>query len=277
VKLPPGQFFLAQIMTLTPTNIFLWGTGVLWLLLAKSARSYSFLGLFYLVFLVMMMALHAKDYYLVPAYPVFFAAGSVAWFAWAKRVVWRNALVGAYAVLLLIGLVVFFPFSVPVMAPQRWVTYAEKLHFKPKESENHAATPLPQFFADRIGWEDFAKQVSEVYHALPGEERARTGVFVSNYGQGGAIDILGAKYGLPSAISGHQNYWLWGPRGYTGEEMIVVNSATLDEMNVAYASCSVVARRNDPYTMPWEHGFIHLCHGRKKTYQQDWTELKHYR
>ena len=44
VKLPPVQFFLAQILTLTPTSVLLWGTGVLWLLFAKSTRSYRFLA-----------------------------------------------------------------------------------------------------------------------------------------------------------------------------------------------------------------------------------------
>jgi hypothetical protein len=277
VKLGPVQFFLAQILTLTPTNIFLWGTGVLWLLFAKKTQTYRFLGVFYVVFLALMMALHAKDYYLVPAYPMFFAAGAVALFGWAGRIAWRNVVLGAYALILLIGVVVFFPFSVPVLRPQQWLAYAEMLHFKPKDSENHAATPLPQFFADRFGWEDLVGQVSGIYNELPGEERARTGVLASNYGQGGAIDILGAKYGLPSAISGHQNYWIWGPRGYTGEEMIVINDASLDEMNAVYSSCIVAGKRDDPYTMPWEHGFIYLCHGRKKTYAADWKELKHYR
>jgi 4-amino-4-deoxy-L-arabinose transferase-like glycosyltransferase len=153
VKLGPLQFLLAQIVTLTPYSILLWGTGVLWLLFAKTTQKYRFLGVFYPVFLVLMMGLHAKDYYLVPAYPVFFAAGAVAWFGWANRITWRNALIGVYAAILIVGLVVFFPLSVPVLQPQQWLAYTQKLHFTPKDSENHAATLLPQFFTDRIGWD----------------------------------------------------------------------------------------------------------------------------
>jgi Dolichyl-phosphate-mannose-protein mannosyltransferase len=277
VKLPPGAFFVAQILTLTPSNIFLWGTGVVWLLFSTRARSYRFLGVFYLVFLAMMMALHAKDYYLVPAYPVFFAAGAVALFSWAKRVAWRNALLGVYAVIIAIGLVVFFPFSVPVIRPQHWLAYTEKMHFQPKDSENHAAILLPQFYADRFGWQELVDQVAGIYNALPPQERAVTGILASNYGQASSINILGAGQGLPNAISGHQNYWIWGPGDYTGEEMIVINDASLDEMNAAYGSCAIVGERNLPYTMPWEHGPIYLCHGRKTSYQADWKELKHYR
>jgi hypothetical protein len=276
VKLGPLQFVLAQIVTLTPHSILLWGTGVLWLLFSKATRSYRFLGVFYIVFFALMMALHAKDYYLVPAYPVFFAAGAVAWFAWAKRIRWRNALIGAYAVVVVVGLVLFFPMSVPVLRPQQWLAYTEKLHFRPKDSENHAETLLPQFFADRFGWQDLADQVAGIYNALPPQERAKTGILVGNYGQAGAIDILGAKYGLPPAISGHQSYWIWGPRGYTGEEMIILSDATPDAMNTAYDSCTIAGERNGIYAMPWERGHIYLCRGRKKTYQESWKEFKHY-
>jgi len=276
VKLAPLPFFLAQILTLTPYSVLLWGTGVLWLLFAKAARAFRFLGVFYPIFLALMMALHAKDYYLVPAYPVFFAAGAVAWFAWAQRVVWRNVLIGTYVAVTLVGLVLFFPLSVPVLPPQQFLAYTEKLHFKPKESETHAATLLPQFYADRFGWQDLVAQVAGIYNALPPEERAVTGILTANYGQAGAIDVLGEKYGLPPAISGHQNYWLWGPRGYTGEEMIVVNNATPEEMRATYKSCTVAGVRNDPYAMPWEHGSIYLCRGRKTSYQAGWNDLKHY-
>lgn len=276
VKLGPLQFFLAQIVTLVPHTILLWGTGVLWLLFARATRNYRFLGVFYLIFLALMMALHAKDYYLVPAYPIFFAAGAVAWFGWAKRTVWRNAVIGVYVVIVVVGLVVFFPLCVPVLRPQQWIAYTQKLHFTPKDSENHAPTLLPQFFTDRIGWQDLAKQVAGIYNTLPAQERAVTGILASNYGQAGAMDVLGAEYGLPPAISGHQNYWIWGPRGYTGEEMIVINDATLDEMNTAYHSCTLAGERNGLYAMPWERGPIYLCHGRKKTYEADWKELKHY-
>jgi hypothetical protein len=277
VKLPPLPFFLGQIMMLTPHNVLLWGTGVLWLLFAKSARDFRFLGVFYLLFLALMIALHAKDYYLAPAYPVFFAAGAVAWFAWANQTRWRNALIGVFAAVLVAGLVAFFPFSVPVLPPQPWIAYAEKLHFKPHESEVEKDKPLlPQFYADRFGWQDLADKVGRIYNALPPEERAMTGIYGQNYGDAGAIDILGRKYGLPHAISGHQNYWIWGPRGYTGEEMIIITDATPEDMAKLYASCEVADRMDNPYSMPYERRPIYLCRGRKATYEADWKELKLY-
>ena len=57
----------------------------------------------------------------------------------------------------------------------------------------------------------------------PSQQRKDCGVFAQDYGQAGAIDFLGRKYGLPPALSGHQTWWLWGPRGYTGSCLIVLD------------------------------------------------------
>ena len=276
VKLPPVKFMLAQIITLNPLTVLLWLPGVLWLLFSKQAKPFRFLGLLYVIFLLMMMALHAKDYYLAPAYPVYFAAGAVGRMAWAKKIIWRNALTGFYAALLVIGFFFTVQFSIPILSPEKFIAYEHKLGFTPKDSENHDATILPQFYADRFGWTDMVAQVNAIYHSLPPQEQAVTGILASNYGQASAINILGAEDGLPTAISGHQNYWIWGPRGYTGQEMIVINQDTLADMNKAYASCKLAAMRTNSLAMPWERGPIYLCYGRKTTYAADWKEFKHY-
>jgi hypothetical protein len=276
VKLPPLKFLLAQILTLQPLTVILWVPGVIWLLIGKAAKPYRFLGLMYVLFLPLMMALHAKDYYLVPIYPVYFAAGAVARFSWATNIRWRNALNAVYGLLLIAGFFLTLTFSIPVLPPKEFIAYENKLGFTPKDSENHDPTLLPQFYADRFGWTDLVQQVNAIYHALPPSEQAVTGILASNYGQASAINILGANDGLPTAISGHQTYWIWGPRGYTGQEMIVINQASLDEMNQSYASCKVMAMRTNPLAMPWERGPIYLCYGRKATYAADWKELKHY-
>jgi hypothetical protein len=276
-KLPPLQFISQQIMMLTPQNLLLWGAGVLWLLFARAARPWRFLGVFFLVFFGLMLALHGKDYYLAPAYPVFFAAGAVAWTTWAAQTRWRNALVLVFAAIEVISLAAFFPFSVPVLPPQQYLAYAKTLHFSAMDSEVQEVKPLlPQFYADRFGWSDLADEVARVYHSLPPQEQAVTGIYAQNYGEAGAIDILGRAYGLPMSISGHQNYWLWGPRGYTGEEMMLISGATVDEAQQVYTLCKLAGKVDNPLSMPYERRNILLCYGRKTTYQSDWNEQKRY-
>jgi hypothetical protein len=222
------------------------------------------------------MALNAKDYYLAPIYVVYFAAGAVCWFAWARNLAWRNVIAGLYAVLLVVAFIFFVPFSIPVLPPKQFLAYEQKLGFKPKDSEVHAATPLPQFYADRFGWHEMVEKVARIYNSLPPDQRAITGIYTGNYGEASAINVFGPRYGLPIAISGHQNYWLWGPHGYTGQEMIIINGATLDEMKPYYDSCVIAGQLDNPLSMPWEQGPIFLCHGRKGSYKADWKDFKYY-
>lgn len=276
VKLPPLRFLLAQLMTLTPWTVFLWLPGVIWLLVSKTARPFRFLGVLYLVYLPMMMLLHAKDYYLVPVYPIYFAAGAMSWLPVHSKSTVRMVRASGYALLLVVGCVLTFTFSVPVLSPQKFVAWSKTMHFQPKDSENHDATILPQFYADRFGWHEMVEKVAAIYNALPPNERAVTGIYTGNYGEASAINLFGPKYGLPVAISGHQTYWLWGPHGYTGQETIIINGAKLADMKPYYASCIVAGRTDNPLSMPWEKNLIFLCRGRKATFEADWKDFKYY-
>jgi hypothetical protein len=276
VKLPPLQFLFGQIMTLNPFTFPIWISGVLWLLIARAARPFRFLGVLYVVFVLMMMGMHAKDYYLAPIYPIYYAAGGICLLQGVRVPKWRHVSRVAYVLLLCYGFVRSVPFSIPVLPPQKFVAYEKRMHFTPADSENHKATILPQFYADRFGWYEMVDKVGHIYDSLPPEERATTGIFTGNYGEASAINLFGSKYGLPFAISGHQTYWLWGPHGYTGQEMIIINGASPDEMKDYYASCTVAGVNDNPLAMPWEQNNIYLCHGRKGTFEADWKDFKHY-
>src|SRR5581483_6164581 len=144
VKLPPLQFLIGQVMMLTPWTVPLWLSGVIWLLVSRSARPFRFFGVLYIVFLAMMMALHAKDYYLAPIYPIYFAAGAICWLPVAKASLLRSVRAGGYALLLVVGFVLTVSFSIPVLPPQQLLAWMKTMHYAPKDSENHAATILPQ-------------------------------------------------------------------------------------------------------------------------------------
>jgi Dolichyl-phosphate-mannose-protein mannosyltransferase len=281
IKLSPFHMLLGQLLMLGPVHCLLWISGLIWLLFSKEALSWRFVGIFYLLFLSLMMALHAKDYYLAPAYPVFFAAGAVAWMNWtvfhprfteiAQPAIW------SYSILLLLSAAIMLPFAIPVLSPVKYLAYAQTLHFHPHDEQVHDPTLLPQFFADRFGWTELLTKTSSIYHALPIAEQARTGILVENYGEASAITLLGRRYRLPEAISGHQNFWLWGTRGYSGEEMIVVTQASEAELERYYRSCARVAMRTCQFAMPWERGPIYLCRARKDSYAADWSHFKEFR
>ena len=181
-----------------------------------------------------------------------------------------------YESVLLVNALVLLPMSNPVLRPAEWVRYAKALHLydSSSNSETESSGVLPQFYADRFGWQEEVDQISRVYRSLTPEERGRVAILCSNYGEAGAVDFLGR--GLPPAISGQNNYYLWGPRGATGELVIVVNGASLEEMREVYAEVEIVGRMDAPYSMPYERRNIYLARGRRQNLSADWAELKHY-
>jgi hypothetical protein len=280
VKLAPLPFLGKQILNLQPLTIFIWAAGLVWLLRNPQAKIWRWIGYTYLIFLIVMMALYAKDYYVVPIYPVLFAAGAIAWerrFA-SRRSVMANRILAfpIYEALLVVFGLIVLPMSIPVMQPDAWLKYTKATHLYNASSntENDSSGPLPQFYADRFGWQEEVDQVTQIYQSLSPDERSKVGILGSNYGEASAINFLGRD--LPFAVSGHNNYWLWGPHGYTGDLMIIINGATPDEMRKFYNSVEIAGRMNHPLSMPFEHRNIYLVRGRKKNLSLDWESLKFY-
>src|ERR1035438_125887 len=95
----------------------------------------------------------------------------------------------------------------------------------------HLVTPLPQYLSDRFGWPEMVEGFAARYNALPPDVRTRTAIFCRNYGEASAVNVLGPRYGLPTAISGHQNYFYWGWNGYTGESVLTLGNHREDYLN----------------------------------------------
>jgi hypothetical protein len=117
--------------------------------------------------------------------------------------------------------------------------------------------------------------VARVYNGLSADARAKTAIFAQNYGQAGAIDFFGAKFGLPKAISGHQNYFFWGPRGFTGESVIVLDDRQ-GRLEDLFASVTRVANVYHPYSMPSEHFDVFYCRDLKWPLNEMWPKLKNW-
>jgi hypothetical protein len=118
--------------------------------------------------------------------------------------------------------------------------------------------------------------VARVYDTLSPDEQARTAIYGNNYGQAAAIDFFGPRYGLPKAISGHQNYFLWGPRNYTGEIVILIGEPE-SEVREEFESVTVAATIENPYAFHYETQPILLCRGLKSNLQTLWPRVKNWR
>jgi hypothetical protein len=166
------------------------------------------------------------------------------------------------------------PLVIPVLPVETLVAYQRALGLTPTPSEKNQLGLLDQHFADRFGWPELASEVARVYSALPPEERSRAAIVTRNYGEAGAIDYYGRGYGLPAAVSQHNNYFLWGPGPGSPSVFIMVGWPTRD-LTVAFTQVVVAGRVESPYAMPFEARWpIHVCRGLKLPLDQFWRRGK---
>ncbi len=243
----------------------LWIAGLIFLF--RSPR-YRVLAWTYVVLLIAFIRLEAKDYYVAPIYPMLFAAGAV-WLS-SRKVFWIPQLA-----LIVLGGLIAVPLALPILPPAKYLAYQRALGVKPQRTEVSHTSEMPQLFSDQFGWEEMVAKVARYYHSLPPAEQARTVIYASNYGEAGAIDFYGPKYGLPHAISGHQNYYLWGPGNATGASVILVGDDPDPEM--WQESLEEFDRTSHPYAMPEENAPLYHGRGLKMPLAQVWPSVKNWR
>ena len=272
IKLPPFPFLFEQARILLISAAPLWIGGVVWLGLARAARPWRFVALTYLVFLAMMMAMHAKDYYVAPIYPVLFAAGA----AGLGQLTRRNwPLMGYTLNFVLVLCFITGPICLTLLPPERYSAYTH-LFFSPSKAQSEKFTsPLPEILSDRFGWPQMVEGFATRYNALPPAERAQTAIFCGNYGEASAVNILGPAYGLPTAISGHQNYFYWGWHGYTGASVLTLGNDAGDYTD-QYAQVVDLGAFNAPWIMDHEHLHYFWLRHRKVPYAAAWDGLKYW-
>jgi 4-amino-4-deoxy-L-arabinose transferase-like glycosyltransferase len=274
VPLTHLQFLGLQAVLMLPASLPLWLTGLWFYLGSPPGRPYRVLGWTYLGVLSVMWLPNGRPYYVGPAYPMLFAAGAVMFESWFSRpsLHWLKP---SYVVLLIVMAAVAAPLAIPILPVESYIRYARTIHIAQPRIETHRLGPLPQFFADMYGWEEMTAVVAKAYNALPADVRAHTAIFGSNYGQAGAIDLFGRKYGLPKAIATHQSYFFWGPRDYTGDSVIVMG-VHREELEHMFTSVKEVGTVYHPYSMPYEHFTVFYCRGIKIPLPQLWPHIKNW-
>ena len=279
VVLPPGAYLLQQVMMMNPVSFPFWFGGLLFYLLSRETRA---LGWTFVITIAFFMITHGKDYYAAPAYVMLFAAGAVATerLLASRRLTHRklpSVLRVACVLWLVVGVAPLLPLVLPVLPIDTFIRYQKHLPFEvPKTEQSFVGETLPQYYADEFPWPGMVEAVAHVYHSLPPEEQQRTAIFANNYGQAAAIDFFGPQHGLPRAISGHQNYFLWGPRNYTGEIVIVLGDVE-SSAREHFDSVTVAATLNNPYAYSYENRPILLCRGLKWNLQTEWSRVKKWR
>ena len=269
----PLQFVAASAMGTGFLNVPIWLAGLAFFFLAKAGKPFRLFGWIFVSILGLFLLTQAKPYYLAPAYLFLLAGGAMAIEAFVQQRNW-NWLRSASFVLLLTGGVITAPYVLPVLPVESFLKYQAFMGLQAPREEKGKAAKLPQQYADMFGWENMTATVAKVYNSLSPEEKQKCVIGASNYGEAGAIDFFGKKYGLPNAISSHNSYWFWGPGEKPGEVLIVVGGDAKN-YHAMYEDVQQAATVMCDYARPFETDLpVYLCRRPKMTLQQVWPRLK---
>ena len=271
-RVTPLEFILEQ--PLMGMGFFVAIVGIAALAFAPSWRRYRTVGWTALFAFLTLLLLKGKSYYIGPIYPVMYGAGAVVlerierprWGAIAR---WGTvALVAGYAILTL-------PLGLPILAPSAMERYLARLSMQRATETNVGAEErLPQDYADMLNWREQVEEVARVYHALPAEEREKTVILASNYGEAGAIDFYGPRYGIPKARAVVGTYWFFGPGELPGE-VVVLHGFTDDDFSRYCADRTAAGYVDHPYAVAEERNLtVYICREPRETLQDLWPRFK---
>jgi Dolichyl-phosphate-mannose-protein mannosyltransferase len=272
VRFGPISFLREQFVSMHPVNALVWGAGLAWLLVGERARSWRFLGVAWVALFVLFVATGAKPYYLSPFYPILFGAGGAA----IEARVASRSVQGTIAAILAASGALVAPLGLPILSPPAYVRWSSALGLRASNGERGETGALPQWFADQFGWEPMVTKIAAAYASLPADEKRTVAIFAGNYGEAGAIDWFGASLGLPRAVSGHNNYFLWGPPA-EGRGAVLIAIADRRELEGLYSDIRKVDETDSPFAMPSEnHRAIYVCRGPTRSLRDAWPAIKLY-
>jgi 4-amino-4-deoxy-L-arabinose transferase-like glycosyltransferase len=261
-------FFLTQLMFGPAMLVGAWGA--LALLVAPSLRRFRPLGWTVLAVWVTLVVLHGKAYYVGATYPALFAAGGVALEAarrprlgaWVRgTAAWATA---AYGLLVL-------PLGVPILAPVPLDRYIHAIGAVQSLRDNQGVLGrLPQDYADMLGWQERTAAVAEAYHALPPLERAQAVIIANNWGEAGALEFYGPRYGLPQVVCAAGSFYYWGPGPKPGAVAVTIGEGR-EGLYRLYDSVEAGPHLVNPLTVREERDLtIYICRRPKATLQEIW-------
>jgi 4-amino-4-deoxy-L-arabinose transferase-like glycosyltransferase len=258
----PAQLYVCVSVGLCPLAFM-----GLWFYFKQRGRKYLLLGWMFLLTLVLFAVAKGRSYYLGPLYPMLLAAGSVVWEQWIVARSRTSALAIQRGTWITVALsaVASFALLTPV-APINSALW-------------NATGILQDNFKEEIGWPDLAAAVAKVYNSIPADQRSGTGIIVGNYGEAGAIDLLGPRWGLPPAISGTNSNWY---RTFPANQPQTLIAVGLDEdfLKQHFERCEVAAHNTNPYGVVNEesrdHSLIYLCHHLLQPWPEFWPHFQRF-
>jgi len=249
-------FIPFQLLLVSPVLAPVWVAGLLAPYRRLELRRLRFVPVTYVVLLVAYIAGNGKAYYLASLYPTVLALGALPAADWIARARLRaRALVVAIALSAVISGFIALP-----LLPARSLQGSVVMAVNPDQGET-------------VGWPRFIETVTNAWNAIPAGERAYTAIFTGNYGEAGAVDVLGRSHGLPRAYSGHNGFSEWGVPPATDMHALLIGYEHPGVFNRCHTLATIdngIGLENDEQGTP-----LLLCR-RTAPWPAMWPLLRHY-
>ncbi len=274
--MPPWSFLLALVLEYHPLLVPVWVMGALYPFLRTEARQWRPLSILFLTVLLLFMFGNGKTYYMAPAFMLVLPLASL-WFERATEgtKTWRPGI----PYVLFAGALLTGPIALPFLTPAYYESYSAAIGFGPSASEKGQSGRLPQHVADRLGWKGRAELVKKAYDSLTAEEQAKCVVYGPDYGEAAAIEYYAEELGLPRSVSGHNNFWLWGPGDATGEVVILIvdpEDGALGLFETVQDFGIVETKEAKFQLVRWQSKHVYVARGLKRPLAEIWPELRRF-
>jgi hypothetical protein len=233
----------------------------------SNLKKYKAIGIAAVVIFCIMWTAQSKGYYFFAIYPVLFAAGAV---KIEKLLQLKPKWNYAVAALLILPVIPFIPGAIPILPISTYVSY---LDLKP---EKNGRVVITYDFADMFGWAEQVQLVDSLYQSLPLNQREKCMIWAENYGEAGAIEILGKKYNLPNPVSSHGSFWTWGTGNTKGEICISIGNEE-EAVERVFSDFKLVKMIKHKYAIDEENNIpVYLCSNPKIDIKQNWKSLENH-
>jgi hypothetical protein len=262
--------FLAEQLLMPFAGTFITIAGLVFLLTGEKVKRFRFLGFLFIFIILALMVLRGKSYYTLGIFPLLIVAGAVAYDIWLKRR-WSRFLLPLFLVLLTLPLI---PFGLPVFKAGGLINYFNILENKygidvARRFEDGSIHSLPQDYADMLGWEEMTSLADKAYRMV--EDKQSAFIYCENYGEAGAISVIGKKYGLPEAISFSESFQYWLPGQFQNDikSIVYINDEPGEDMKTLFKKITLVGRISDKDAREYGTG-VYLCEEPEGSFNEFW-------
>ena len=266
-----APLFLREQLLMPFTGSILTLAGIIFLF-RKEAGKFRFLGFLSVFVIAGLLFLKGKSYYTLGVFPLLIAAGAVAYDRLIKRG-WVRIMLPLLLVLLTIPVI---PMGMPIMDREGLKEYFRGLEetlglTEGRRFEDGSIHTLPQDYADMIGWEELTSAAAQAYQSV--SDKKSCFIYCENYGQAGAITVIGKKYGLPEAVCFSESFKYWFPESFSPDikSFIYINDELGDDVKSLFRKITVEGSITDRDAR--EYGTtVWLCEEPVASFNSFWVE-----